>query len=458
MTKYSSLWLNLGQKTPRFLRWIAISMPLLGLSFNVSAVKVSEMQLDNGMKVLVKVDKRAPIIMSQIWYKVGSVDEHSGSTGLSHILEHMMFKGTKKHPDDSFSKIISKLGGQQNAFTSRDYTAYYQSVGSEHLETSLALEADRMRNVIFNQSALKKERDVVAEERRLRVDDKPLNLLHEQFYTTAFPQNPYRNPIIGSMSDIENTQIADLRDWYDRYYAPNNAVLVVVGDVSPNGVLSLAKKYFGSIKPNNKTRPKIAKSLPQKKLKRLTEKTTAQVNYLIMGFKVPSLKSIGQDKTDAYALDILAEILSGDDSSRLSKNIIRAQKLATNSGSYYNLLARNDTLFVIDGILAQNQTLEKLESGLLAQLALLKTEAVTKEELERVKIRVVADHVYKADSLFSQAYEIGLLEASGLGWETSENYLTNLSKVSQADLMRVAKKYFKPHNLTVATLAHDPKL
>ncbi|MGA1562528.1 MAG: M16 family metallopeptidase, partial [Gammaproteobacteria bacterium] len=226
------------------------------------ATTVHEHQLENGMRVLVKEDNRAPVVVSQVWYRVGSSYEPAGLTGISHVLEHMMFKGTEKYGPNEFSKIIAQLGGRENAFTGRDYTAYFQRLEASRLEKALELEADRMRNLVLDEAEFLKEREVVAEERRMRTDDKPTSLTYERFLATAYVTSGYHHPVIGWMDDIQNWTIDDLRDWYQRFYAPNNALLVVVGDVKADDVFALAEKYFGPLQPSEINHPRDRAELP----------------------------------------------------------------------------------------------------------------------------------------------------------------------------------------------------
>ena len=225
----------------------AIAVALVSL-ISSGAFASNEYALGNGLKLVVKEDHRSPVVISQIWYKAGSIDELNGATGVAHVLEHMMFKGTKKVPGGEFSRRIAAAGGRENAFTSRDYTAYFQQLQKSRLPLAMELESDRMRNLILTEDEFAKEIKVVMEERRLRTDDQPRALVHEKMTATAYQSHPYRRPVIGWMNDLENMNVSDAKEWYDRWYAPNNAVLVVVGDVNPKEVFVLAQKYYGQIK------------------------------------------------------------------------------------------------------------------------------------------------------------------------------------------------------------------
>ncbi|MEK7768258.1 MAG: pitrilysin family protein, partial [Pseudomonadota bacterium] len=253
-----------------------------------------EYTLANGLRLIVKEDHRSPVVVSQIWYKAGSVDELNGATGVAHVLEHMMFKGTKKVPGGEFSRRIAAAGGRENAFTGRDYTAYFQQLHKSQLPLAMELESDRMRNLILTKEEFAKEIQVVMEERRLRTDDKPHALVHEKMMAAAYQSHPYQRPIIGWMNDLENMSVRDAKEWYDRWYAPNNAVLVVVGDVNPKEVFALAQKYYGEIKP----RPLVPLALrkpqiepAQVGIKRLTVKAPAKLPYLTMGYHAPALRN-----------------------------------------------------------------------------------------------------------------------------------------------------------------------
>jgi len=416
-----------------------------------SHAQTHEFQLRNGMKVIVKEDHRAPIVVSQIWYKVGSSYEHSGITGVSHVLEHMMFKGTKKYPAGEFSRIISINGGRENAFTGQDYTAYFQQLEKSRLAISFKLEADRMRNLKLTAEEFAKEVKVVMEERRLRTDDDPQSLLYEQFSASAFVSSPYHHPVIGWMEDLKNMQVDDLQQWYQQWYAPNNATLVVSGDIDPLEVKKLAKKYFGRIKPA-KIRPlKPSKDVPQQGPKRLQLKAAAQVPYLIMGYKVPVLKTASED-WEPYALEVLAGILDGGNSSRISKNLIRGQQVASSASAGYSMMSRLDDMFIFDGAPTPTSGIKAVETALRQQITLLRDEPVSNDELQRVKAQVIAADVYGRDSVFYQAMKIGMMETVGLDWRLIDSYVEKVRAVTAAQVQAVAKKYLHDDNLTVAVL------
>ncbi len=312
-----------------------------------NAANTHEKIFDNGMKVVVKEDHRAPVVISQVWYRVGSAQEHSGITGVSHVLEHMMFKGTEKYPSGTFSSTLAEIGARDNAFTGRDYTSYYQLMEKSKLEVSFELESDRMLNLILSTDDFASELEVVKEERRLRTDDNPNALVYEQLYATAFLNNPYHHPIIGWMNDLDNLTLEDLREWYKRWYTPNNATLVVVGDVRPKAVFALAEEYFAGLESRPVKASKPRSEHPQTGTRRVTVKAIAKLPYLMLGYKVPSLATAEHD-WEPYALSVLAGVLDGGRSARLSKRLVREKELVASAGSGYNIYARYPTLFLFD--------------------------------------------------------------------------------------------------------------
>lgn len=420
-----------------------------------SSAATHEYTLDNGLKLIVKEDHRAPVVVSQVWYKVGSSYEPTGITGISHVLEHMMFKGTQKHGPNEFSHIISANGGKENAFTGRDYTGYYQQLEKSRLAVSFELEADRMRNLTLPEEEFLKEVQVVMEERRLRTEDDPQALTYEHFNGVSFISSPYHHPVIGWMDDLQNLTIDDLKQWYQTWYAPNNATLVVVGDVNPDEVLTLAKKYFGPLKPSKLIPPKPRRELQQRGVRRMVVKAPAELPYLLMGYKAPVLKTVDQDNEwEPYALEVLAGVLSGGESARLAKHLVREAQIAANAGAGYGLYARLEDLFMLDGTPAQGHTVEELEQALRAQIKRLQDEPVSPAELARIKAQVVAGEVYERDSTFGQAMQIGTLETVGLDWRLMDDYVAKVSAVTPQQIQQVARKYLIDDRLTVAVL--DP--
>lgn len=424
---------------------------IVPLAVGAGDQKVHSYTLWNGLKILIKEDHRAPVVVSQVWYKVGSSYEPSGVTGISHMLEHMMFKGTVKHSPGEFSRIIAENGGRENAFTGRDYTAYFQSLEKSRLPISFELEADRMRNLRLIDEEFQKERQVVIEERRMRTEDNPQGKTGEHFMAMAWSNSLYKNPIIGWPEDLESYRLSDLQDWYDRWYAPNNATVVVVGDVVASEVLELAKKHFGALQPDDLIVLKSRQETEQLGERRMTVKLPAKLPFLVMGYKVPSLQT-AEDEDEAYALEVLAGILDGGNSARLASQLVRGQQIATSAGAGYNLYARLSTLFNLEAIPAKGQTLEGLEAALRAQIDLLKREPVSSDELARIKAQVLANAIYERDSVFYQAMQIGMAETVGLGWQKVDEYVDRVKAVTAEQVMTVAQKYLIDDRLSVAWL------
>ena len=415
--------------------------------------RAHEFELDNGLKLIVKEDHRAPVIVSQVWYKVGSSYEHDGITGISHVLEHMMFKGTQRHAPGEFSRIVAENGGKENAFTSRDYTAYYQRLEKSRLPVSFELEADRMRNLLLQEEEFLKEVKVVMEERRLRTEDKPTSLTYERHNAVAFTNSSYRTPVIGWMEDLESLTLSDLEDWYQRWYAPNNATVVVVGDVDPEEVVALAKRYFGPLKPSGVAPVKPRGEVRQRGGRRLVVQAPAELPYLLIGYKVPVLLT-AEEQWEPYALEVLAGILDGGDSARLTRTLVRGQQIAASAGAGYNLYDRQERLLLLDGTPTASHTVDELEQALVEQVNLLRKELVDSKELERVKAQVVASAVYELDSIMAQAMTIGKLETVGLDWSVDRKYVERIQAISAEQIRKVAQKYLVDERMTIAVL--DP--
>lgn len=430
-----------------------VFIAILGLLFSAPGfAQVHEYKLRNGLKLLVKEDHRAPVVVAQIWYKVGSSYEHNGITGISHVLEHMMFKGTEKYDPGEFSRIIAANGGRENAFTAKDYTAYFQQLEASRLPISFEMEADRMRNLTLPPEEFTKEVAVVMEERRMRTEDNPRAKTYEQFYATAFNSNPYGQPIIGWMNDLKNLKVDDLQEWYEKWYAPNNATLVVVGDVKPKEVLKLAERHYGSLSRTLKIKPLKPRVEPEQHGPRYVKvRAPARLPYVLMGYKVPVLKTAEQE-WEPYALEVLAGVLSSGASARFDKKLVREKQIVAQAGAGYNLYARQSELFVIDATPAANKTVEQVIQAIKDEIDLLKTRPVSRQELDRIKAQVVASKVYEKDSLFYQAMQMGSLETVGLGWQRMDEYPDKVRAVTAAQIMQVAKQYLIDDSLTVAEL------
>ena len=425
------------------------------LPVQAEAVKIHEHKLANGLKLLVKEDHRSPVVVSQVWYKVGASYEPGGITGISHMLEHMMFKGTHQYPAGEFSRIIAENGGQENAFTGSDYTAYFQTMEKSKLEISFKLEADRMRNLDLKAEELEKELQVVTEERRMRTDDQPRSKTQEQFNAVAFSNSPYRNPVIGWPDDIAHYQVEDLQAWYQKWYAPNNATLVVVGDIETQQVVKLAEQYFAELKPSEIKPIKPQQEQQQVGLRKLTVKAPAKLPYIMMGYKVPVLNT-AKPESEAYALEVLSAILDGGNSSRLSSRLVRGKQLAVTAGAGYDFNSRLPELLLLEATPAEGKTVFDLEYALREEIDALKAELVSADELARVKAQVLAHDIYQKDSNFYQAMELGMLETNGLGWQKAGEYVTKVNQVTAEQIREVARKYLIDDHLTIAYLDPQP--
>jgi len=420
--------------------------------FSGACAGVHERTLENGLRVIVKEDHRSPVVVSQIWYRVGSVDEPDGLTGISHALEHMMFKGTTHLKPNEFSRIIADNGGRENAFTHYDYTGYHQQLEKSRLAVSFELEADRMNNLLLAPEEFAKEILVVMEERRLRTEDRPDALLGEKFMATAFQVHPYKNPVIGWMPDLEHLTTADLRRWYERYYAPNNATLVVAGDVTPREVFALAQNYFGPIPHREINAAPPAAEPSQQGERRVRVAAPAELPHLILGYHVPVLTAA--PSWEPYALAVAAAVLDGGNAARFARELVREQRIAAAVDVEYTPIGRGPTLFELEGTPAGGRRIDELERALRLQIARLRDESVTPEELQRVKAQVVAADVYARDSVYYQGMRLGELASVGLDWRLAEQYVERIKAVTAEQIQSVARKYLTDANLTVGIL--DP--
>jgi zinc protease len=420
-----------------------------------SAATVAQRSLANGMNVIVKEDHRSPVVVSMVWYRAGSMDEVSGTTGVAHMLEHMMFKGTSKVPAGEFSRTVARAGGRENAFTSRDYTAYYEQLHKSRLPLALELEADRMVNLSFAEEEFAKESKVVMEERRSRTDDDPHSQLHEQLMATVYILHPYRSPVIGWMNDLQNMHLADARGWYEKWYAPNNATLVVAGDVDPEEVFRLAEKYFGPIPSRALPERKVQIEPRQLGVKRITVKAPAELPYLLMAYHAPVLRDVENDP-EPYALFVLNGILDGSDASRLNRELVRNARVANSANSNYDLINRGPALFFLDGVPAEGKTVADVEAALREQIRLLVEKGISDDELVRVKAQITAAQVYARDSVYFQAMRIGMLQTIGLPYDSSDLQVKKLQEVTADQVREVARKYLIDDNLTVAVLDPQP--
>lgn len=428
---------------------------VLPAAFAHAAATAQEFKLANGLRIIVQEDKRAPTVTHMIWYRVGSMDEQSGTTGVAHVLEHMMFKGTQKLKPGDFSAKVAALGGRDNAFTNKDYTGYHQQIEKSHLAEVMALEADRMQNLTMDKNEFAKEIKVVMEERRLRTDDQPIAKVYEALNATAYVASPYHNPVVGWMDDLQNMTAADALAWYQRWYAPNNAIMVVTGDVDALQVRALAEKYFGKIPVKTLPKTKPQNEPQQNGIRRVVVKAPAENPYVVLAFKVPTLRDVEKDD-DVHALDVLAAVLDGYDNARLPARLVRTERVANAAGASYGSIERGPSMFTLDGVPAQGTTIEQLEQKLRAEVTRIATDGVSAAELKRVKTQLIASQIYKRDSIFGQAMEIGTMEMAGISSRQIDRIIEKLAAVTPAQVQAVAQKYFSDDQLTVASLVPLP--
>ena len=411
---------------------------------------VFETVLPNGLKVILLENHKAPLVTFQVWYRVGSRNEAWGKTGLSHMLEHMMFKGTEKVGPEEFSRIIQENGGNDNAFTSYDYTAYFENLNADRVQVAIELEADRMQNLLLREQDFRTERMVVMEERRLRTDDNPQSVLIEQVMATAFELQPYHWPVIGWMEDIARFTLGDLKAYYKTYYNAINAILVVVGDFRKEELLSKIETAFGSIPKGIAPNQERDLDPPQIGERRIFVKKEAQLPSLVMGYHVPNLRD-----QDSYVLEVIATLLSGGKSSRLYQSLVREKRLVLSVDADHSLTSRDPSLFTLSAELLPGKEVVDVEKAFDQGVEQLQKEPVGKEELEKAKNQLEASFIFAQDSLFSQAMLLARHEIA-ISWKTIDDYLPSIQKVSPEDIQRVAKKYLTPDNRTVGILIPLP--
>ncbi len=450
----------------RLISWCALAVSVASLHAQtppaaapipgVAAAQAQQFQLANGMTLIVKPDRRAPTVAHMVWLRVGSMDEVDGTTGVAHVLEHMMFKGTPSLKAGEFSRRVAALGGRENAFTGRDYTGYYQQIPSNRLAEVMRLEADRFANNRWPDDEFRRELEVVKEERRLRTDDSPRAQLYEAFSATAFLASPYRRPVVGWMSDLDAMTPQDARDFFQRWYVPANAAVVVAGDVDVAEVRRLADQTYGAIPARAVPDRKPRLEPVQSGIRRMDFKAPAEQTYVLMGFKVPKLLS-SEPSDDALALTVLSAVLDGYSGARLERALTQgADRVADSVGASNGLMGRGPQLFMLEGVPASGKTAEQLESALRAEVARVAREGVSEAELNRVKTQWVAGQVYKRDSVFNQARELGSNWVGGFGLGLSDELIARLRQVTAEQVRSVAARYFGDDQLTVAVLRPQP--
>ena len=424
-------------------------------------VKAEQFTLANGLTVIVKPDRRAPTAAHMLWVRVGSIDEVDGTSGVAHVLEHMLFKGTATTKPGEFSRRVAALGGRDNAFTSRDATGYHQQIPSNKLEDVMRMESDRFANNQWVDDEFKREMEVVKEERRSRTEESPRALMYEAATAMTFTASPYRRPIVGWMSDLDAMKPQDARDFYKRWYVPGNAAVVVAGDVDVAEVKRLAEKYYG---------PLVARPVPERKprdepeqtgARRMDFKGVASQAYVSLSFKVPKLEAADfadpAAGRDALALTVLAAVLDGYSGARLARALEQGDnRLADSADAYNGLLGRGPQVFGLGGVPAPGKTAEQVAVALREQVALVAKSGVSEAELNRVKTQWAASETYKLDGVFNQARELGSNWIGGLPLDASAILIAKLRSVTSAEVQSVANKYFGDDQLNIATLVPQP--
>ena len=448
----------------RFLLMAFLPLVLTAVSAQTTA-KVEQFTLGNGMTVIVKPDRRAPTAAHMLWVRVGSIDEVDGTSGVAHVLEHMLFKGTATTKPGEFSRRVAALGGRDNAFTNRDATGFHQQIPSNKLEEVMRLEADRFANNQWVDDEFKREIEVVKEERRSRTEESPRALMFEEATALTFTASPYRRPIVGWMSDLDAMTPQDAREFYKRWYVPSNAAVVITGDVDVAEVKRLAEKYYGAIAARPVPTRKPRDEPIQMGARRMDFKGVASQAYVSLSFKVPKLEAadFADDKAgrDPLALTVLAAVLDGYSGARLARALEQDSptgvgRIADSADAYNGLLGRGPQLFVLGGVPAPGKTPEQVAAGLRQQVALIAQAGVSDAELNRVKVQWVASETYKLDGVFNQARELGSNWVNGLPLDADARLIAKLRSITGAEVQAVAAKYFGDDQMTAATLVPQP--
>lgn len=408
---------------------------------------VYDYKLDNGLRVIIK-PQNSPLVMTQIWYDVGSNDEPVGKGGVSHFLEHMMFKESSGIDGDVYDKVVNHFGGSRNAFTSDNYTSYYQLLPANQYPLGLEIEANRMRGLVFDLDKFTKEHEVVKEERRQRTDDNPMAKAYEDFAPMLFPDNPKSRPVIGYMNELETLTLQDLKDWYDTYYYANNATLVIAGGVNVEEARAWVERYFAHL-PSKALPPKP--SLTQQSHRGYQEFTTYQevtVPSLVIVYNVPSLATASTPK-DVYALGLFADVADGGNSARFNKNLVRSKELLNGVSVYYSFYGRGDDSFVIEATPREGISLEQAKAAILEELDALMVGQIEDKELRRGQIALQSSLILQNDSITSQARSLGMLAMLGLPLDSFEKLPSELSAISKDEIQAAAKRYLTHDNMSV---------
>jgi zinc protease len=418
-------------------------------------VDYTEFTLQNGMQVIAIPDRRAPVVTHMVWYRVGAADEISGKTGLAHFLEHLMFKGTKKHLPGDFDRILSINGGDGNAFTTQDATAYFQRIASDRLGLVMELEADRMQNLVLTDENVLPELEVVREERRQRTDNEPSALLNEQMDAALYTVHPYGRPVIGWMSEVQKLTREDALAFYRAHYTPANAVLVVAGDADPAEVKQLAEKYYGSLKNTFEPKPRVRTPEPEPIAARRIEMKDARVTSTMMQrvYLVPSLKNI--ELREAQAISLLADILGSGSQSRIYRKLVVEQKIAAYAGAYYRGTDSDSGTFGFYAAPASGKSVAEVEAAIDAIIAEISDKGVTQVELDRARKRSAAEEVYALDDTTALARMAGIALTTGISFDKMLDAGGEVEKVTIDDIKSAAVRHLQLKASVTGTLAPD---
>ncbi|MER9680441.1 insulinase family protein [Mesorhizobium sp. M0184] len=413
---------------------------------------VTDFLLDNGMEIVVIPDHRAPIVTHMVWYKIGSADEPPGKSGIAHFFEHLMFKATSNHAAGELDRAVAAIGGSDNAFTSYDYTAFHETVVPQALGEMMGFEADRMRNLILNDDVIKTERDVILEERRSRIDSNPQAVLDEEIDATLWQNQPYRIPVIGWMQEMEKLNRTDAMAFYNKYYTPNNAVLVVAGDVEPETVKALAEKTYGKIARGPDLPPRIRPVEPEQNTRRTVTLTDGRVSVpsFTTQWVVPSYHTAKPG--EAEALDVLSEILGGGNRSRLYQELVVRQGIAAEAGAFFQGTMLDDTNFTVYGAPRGDAKLADIEAAVDAEIARIAKDGVTSDELEKSKDRFVRSMIFARDKQEDMANIYGSTLATGGNVQNVQQWPDRIRKVTADQVKAVAARYLNLDHATTGYL------
>lgn len=422
------------------------------VSGNAGASEVREYTLENGLKVILIEEHKAPVVTFQVWYRVGAKDEPAGRSGLSHLLEHMMFKGTPKYGPSVLSRTVQKNGGTDNAYTTKDYTVYFAMLSSDRVALAVELEADRMQNLTLDPKETASEKSVVMEERRLRYEDDPQNALFEEVMAAAYKVHPYQRPVIGWMSDLQNIEREALFKYYKTYYAPGNAVIVVAGDIDGEEMMKQIRAAFDDVPRGPESESVMSREPDQQGERRVILKREAELPYVLMAYHTPSFPD-----EDSYALEVLNGILSGGKSARLYQSMVYDKKIALAADADYSGFSKNPYVFFLAATAAPGKDIKDVESALLREIEKIQEIPPSEREVQKAKNQIESSFIMGQDSIFVQAMKYGTFEMLG-GWKLIDAYVEGIRNVTPKDVMKAAKKYFHEENRTVGILIPAKKV